>query len=124
MPRITASLASWIASGGSSAICTAIATARFSTSASGTTSLTRFISLASLAPKMSPVSTYRIALNLPTVRGKRWVPPPPGIMPIFTSGWPNFADSPAMMTSQVMASSQPPPSAKPLTAAITGFGQP
>jgi hypothetical protein len=39
------------------------------------------------------------------------------------SGWPNFAVSAAMMMSQDIASSQPPPRAKPATAAITGLRQ-
>jgi hypothetical protein len=43
------------------------------------------------------------------------------MMPSLISGWPNFALSAAMMKSHIMASSQPPPSAKPLTAAITGL---
>ena len=68
-------------------------------------------SFAAGADIMSPVSTYFIALYLPTARARRWVPPPPGRMPIFTSGWPKRADSPATMMSQVIASSQPPPSA-------------
>ena len=70
---------------------------------------------------MRPVSTMSIAFDLPTARGRRWVPPAPGMMPILISGWPNFALSAAMMKSHIMASSQPPPSAKPLTAAITGL---
>ncbi|MNU09645.1 hypothetical protein D3C72_2563310 [compost metagenome] len=37
------------------------------------------------------------------------------------SGWPNFAFSLAMMKSHSMASSQPPPRANPLTAAMIGF---
>ena len=43
--------------------------------------------------------------------------------PSLISGWPNFALSAAMMKSHIMASSQPPPSAKPATAAITGLRQ-
>ena len=43
------------------------------------------------------------------------------MVPRLTSGWPKTADSEAMMMSQLMASSQPPPRAKPLTAAITGL---
>ena len=42
--------------------------------------------------------------------------------PSFTSGWPNFALSDAMRTWHAIASSQPPPSAKPFTAAIVGLG--
>ena len=37
------------------------------------------------------------------------------------SGWPNWASSDAMMKSHSSASSQPPPRAKPLTAAMMGF---
>ena len=36
-------------------------------------------------------------------------------------GWPNLALSPAMIKSAIIASSQPPPSAKPATAAIQGL---
>src|SRR2546426_1142466 len=42
-------------------------------------------------------------------------------MPSLTSGWPNLACSLAMRRWQAIASSPPPPSAKPFTAAITGF---
>src|SRR6266545_364719 len=43
------------------------------------------------------------------------------MMPSLTSGVPSLAFSDAMRTWQAMASSQPPPRAKPLTAAITGL---
>src|SRR5215204_5526839 len=43
-------------------------------------------------------------------------------MPSLTSGCPNFACSEAIRTWQAMASSQPPPSAKPFTAATVGLG--
>ncbi len=42
----------------------------------------------------------------------------PGITPSRISGWPNLADSEAMIMSHVMANSHPPPKAKPETAAI------
>src|SRR5437867_2062779 len=42
-------------------------------------------------------------------------------MPSFSSGWPNLAFSLAMRRWQAIASSHPPPSAKPFTAAITGL---
>ena len=45
----------------------------------------------------------------------------PGATPSLISGWPNFAFSDAMMKSAIIASSHPPPSAKPLTAAIHGL---
>ena len=70
---------------------------------------------------MRAVSTRSIALALPTARGSRCVPPAPGMMPSLISGWPNFALSAAMTMSHIIATSQPPPSAKPATAAITGF---
>ena len=68
-----------------------------------------------------PVRTRSIAFALPTARVSRCVPPMPGMMPSLISGWPNFALSAAMIRSHCMASSQPPPSAKPATAAITGL---
>ncbi len=43
-------------------------------------------------------------------------------MPRLTSGWPNTAFSDATTKSHASASSQPPPSAKPFTSAITGNG--
>ena len=58
------------------------------------------------------------ALAGPTSRGSRCVPPKPGMIPRSISGWPKEAESAAMRTSQPIASSQPPPSAMPLTAAI------
>ena len=60
----------------------------------------------------------------PTRRGRRWVPPPPGIKPRLISGWPKRAFSEATIRSHDSASSQPPPRQKPLTMAITGLGKP
>ena len=48
------------------------------------------------------------------------MPPAPGMTPIRISGWPKVASSAATIMSQVIASSQPPPSANPRTAAISG----
>ena len=62
-----------------------------------------------------------IALALPTARVSRCEPPMPGRTPRLISGWPNLALSPAMMKSHIIASSQPPPRAKPDTAATTGM---
>jgi hypothetical protein len=42
-------------------------------------------------------------------------------MPSLISGWPNLAFSAARMISHIIASSQPPPKAKPATAAIAGL---
>ena len=70
---------------------------------------------------MRPVSTRSIALALPTARVRRWVPPAPGMVPMVISGWPNLAVSAAMIMSHIMAISQPPPRAKPATAAMVGL---
>ena len=66
------------------------------------------------------MSTSSIARCLPTARASRWVPPPPGMIPSVISGWPNSAVSEATIRSQTSASSQPPPSAQPETAATIG----
>ena len=58
----------------------------------------------------------------PTRRGKRWVPPKPGMTPSRTSGWPKMALSLATAQSQASASSQPPPRQNPFTSATTGTG--
>ena len=51
-----------------------------------------------------------------------WVLPPPGKMPTATSGRPNTAARDATMRSHARASSKPPASAYPSTAAIAGTG--
>ncbi len=43
------------------------------------------------------------------------------MVPSVISGWPNLAVSAAMIMSHIIATSQPPPRAKPATAAITGL---
>ena len=70
---------------------------------------------------MRPVRIMSIAFALPTARGSRCVPPAPGMTPSLISGWPNFAVSAAITMSHSIASSQPPPSAKPATAAMIGL---
>jgi len=70
---------------------------------------------------MRPVRHMSIAFALPIARVSRCDPPMPGATPSLISGWPNFAFSLAMMKSAIIASSQPPPRAKPLTAAIHGL---
>ena len=59
--------------------------------------------------------------DLPIARVSLCDPPMPGATPRLISGWPNLALSEAMIKSAIMASSHPPPSAKPLTAAIHGL---
>jgi hypothetical protein len=54
-------------------------------------------------------------------RGRRCVPPAPGSIASLTSGSAKRADSAASTMSQASASSQPPPNAKPATAAMTGL---
>ena len=76
---------------------------------------------ASAASIMRPVRHISIAFALPTARVSRCVPPAPGMTPSLISGWPNLALSAARMKSHIIASSQPPPSAKPATAAIIGL---
>ncbi len=62
------------------------------------------------------------ALASPTTRGSRWVPPPPGKMPMRVSGRPMAATSgAAMRRSQASDNSKPPPMQRPLIAATTGF---
>jgi hypothetical protein len=39
----------------------------------------------------SPVSTSSFAQAIPTRRSRRLVPPKPGMIPRFTSGWPKRA---------------------------------
>ena len=89
--------------------------------AAGTTRATRLERSASAASIMRPVKIISIALALPTARVSRCVPPIPGMTPSLISGWPNLALSAAMMRSHCIASSQPPPSAKPATAATIGL---
>ncbi len=50
------------------------------------------------------------------------MPPAPGMIPSRISGWPILALSAANRKSQAIASSHPPPSAYPVTAAMVGTG--
>src|ERR1700751_3581109 len=120
-PLFTASSENFTAIGALAAICFRMVSARSIRLAGGTTSLTRPMRQASCAEIVSPVRINCSARPFPTRRGKRCVPPPPGNKPSFTSGWPNLACSVAILIVQAMAVSQPPPRAKPFTAAITGL---
>jgi len=95
-----------------------------STASGSTTRSTSPIDRASDASTILPLNTRSLALDAPTRRASRCVPPPPGMMPRRISGWPNRLDVPAIRRSQASASSQPPPSATPATAAIVGHGIP
>ena len=68
-----------------------------------------------------PVNSISMASDCPIARISRWVPPAPGMLPMQTSGKPNTALLDAIRMSHCKASSRPPPSAKPLMAAITGL---
>src|SRR5437762_1443330 len=89
----------------------------------GTRRLTRPAAFASSARIRRPVKIRSLASGAPMSRGRSWVPPMPGKIPSVVSGTPNTAVSLATMKSDRIASSQPPASAKPSTAAITGRGQ-
>ena len=54
--------------------------------------LTRPNSNASSARIASPVRFISRALFSPTRRGRRWVPPKPGMIPSLISGWPKIAE--------------------------------
>ena len=116
----TAATTARTASAGWAATVAARSRAAPSVSAAGTTRVTKPRRSASAAPTRRPVSTSSIARALPTARARRWVPPAPGMIPRLISGWPKVASSAATSMSQAMASSAPPPSAKPRTAAIVG----
>ncbi|MNX99349.1 hypothetical protein D3C86_1317920 [compost metagenome] len=92
-------------------MASAAAKASSSSLSAGTTRDTSPARSASAASIMRAVRHRSIALALETARGRRWVPPAPGMVPSLTSGWPNFALSAARMMSHIIASSQPPPSA-------------
>jgi hypothetical protein len=87
----------------------------------GTTRATSPALSASAASIIRSVRHISIALALPTARVRRCEPPMPGATPRLISGWPKRALSLARMKSAIIASSQPPPRAKPLTAAIHGL---
>ncbi len=103
------------------AIASAVFIASSSRSAAGTTFATSPERSASAASIIRPVRHISIALALPIAQVRRCDPPIPGVTPSLISGWPNFAFSDAMMKSAIIATSQPPPSANPFTAAIHGL---
>ena len=67
-----------------------------------------------------PEVTRPTASDIGTSRGRRTVPPEPGMMPSVTSGSPSLASRAAIRPWQAMASSSPPPSAVPWIAATQG----
>src|SRR5262249_11736719 len=111
-PWSTASRQRRMASGAIASIPRSIFSDSASSSAAGTTLLTRPMRYASWASINSPERISCNATPLPTSRGSRCVPPYPGAIPSLTSGCPNFAVSLASRRWQAIASSHPPPSAE------------
>src|SRR5690349_13499751 len=70
----------------------------------------------------SPPTIMSSAGSAPTSRGRRCVPPAPGMRPSLTSGRPSLASAAATRWWAASASSSPPPRQDPVMAAITGLG--
>src|SRR5881296_52485 len=121
-PSSTASMMSLVAIGGRLAIIRASAFASFKVSPSFVSLLARPSARHSGAGTCVPRMRNSSALVRPMRRGIRCEPPKPGVMPRFDSVCPIRADSLTSRKWQAIAISQPPPSAWPLIAAMTGFG--
>jgi hypothetical protein len=67
------------------AMCVAVSTASWTTAPGSHSRLTMPQRSASSAEKGRPVSRISLARRKPTARGRVWVPPAPGMMPIVTS---------------------------------------
>ena len=77
---------------------------------------------ASAAPWARAVKIHRLARDAPISLGRRCVPPAPGRIASAVSRRPMVASSARIRRSQARASSHPPPTAAPRTAAIVGNG--
>src|SRR5215217_4133948 len=88
---------------------------------SGTTRLTRPMARASAAPTTRPVRMRSMARPWPTIRGRRTVPRSTRGTPTRRLSTPKAAPSAATRRSHQRASSRPPPTAGPSTAASTGL---
>src|SRR5882762_5020112 len=86
----------------------------------GTISLIRPISFASAGSRILPVSRRSRVLFSPICRDRK-TETIAGRNPIFTSVYPNFASGTANVKSQSVAIPQPPASAAPFTAAMSGL---
>src|SRR5437899_1954565 len=120
-PSSTASMMSRVAIGGRFAIARASAFASLSVSPSFVSRLARPSARHSGAGTCVPRIRNSSALVRPIRRGIRCEPPKPGVMPRFDSVCPIRAVSLTSRKWQAIAISQPPPSAWPLIAAMTGF---
>ncbi len=96
------------------------ATAPFSRSPSMISSTRPSLS-ASAAPRSLPSAIMVSAARAGIRRGRRCVPAAPGMMPSLTSGSPRRVSRTATRKWHDRASSSPPPSAVPCSAAITGL---
>src|SRR5712691_2063672 len=122
-PSSTASRINRVAMGGRWQICRASARASFSVSPSLHRRFTSPRARHSAAGICVPRIMNSSALVRPMRRGMRWVPPKPGMMPRFDSVWPMRAVSFRRRRWHAIAISQPPPSAWPFRAAMTGLGK-
>lgn len=113
-----------IAIGAQARISAAQRRAASSAPPAGTTSLTNPSAAPSAAETRRPVSMMPIARFGPSSRISRWTPPAVAARPTLGSGSANAAFSDATIRSHANAISKPPPSARPLTAAITGLTMP
>ena len=120
-PSTTASMMPRSACGADAASWAASLSVSARRSAAGTTRVTMPSSNARCAVMLWPSRHSSSAAPRPASRSRRCVPPKPGMTPRLISGWPSFAVSAAMRSVHDIAISRPPPSAKPLSSAMTGF---
>src|SRR5262245_21499949 len=122
-PSSTASMMSRVAIGGRLAMRRASALASLSVSPSFVSLLARPSATHSCAGICVPRIRNSSAFVRPISRGIRCEPPKPGVIPRFDSVCPIRAPSFRSRKWQAIAISQPPPSAWPLIAAMTGLGK-
>src|SRR5271157_100419 len=115
------SLVAMSASGPLAAIFSASSSAAASAWPSSTTRLTRPISAARRASIGSPVSSSSSARARGTRCASSSAPPAPATSDRLTSGTPNRAEAPATTRSHASSSSNPPASAQPSAAPISGL---
>ncbi len=122
MPRRRPSLNTLWARGGPAARRRASLAAASASASSATTSLASPMRTASAASTRVPSISISVARPSPTSCGSRNIPPSGAMMPRLTHDSMKYALSAAMRKSQASASSQPAPTAGPLTAATVGLG--
>ena len=122
-PSRMADLAARTPTGELAAIRPASSSALARSSPASTSRSSRPSSRASSAVSRRAVKIRSAARDQPSRRASSCVPPPAGMTPTLTSGRPTTAVLSATIRSQARASSSPPPSAKPCTAAMAGTGR-